>query len=36
MKLEKIPFKNGNEPSISEETLEQLQENIDKAINTHQ
>ena len=35
MKLEKIPFKNGNEPSISEETLEQLQENIDKAINTH-
>ena len=34
MKLERIPFKNLQEPSISEEILEALQDNIDNAINT--
>lgn len=34
MELEKIPFKNLQEPSISEEILEALQDNINKAINT--
>lgn len=34
MKLERIPFKNLQEPSISEEILEAFQDNIDNAINT--
>ena len=34
MKLEKIDFKNLQEPGLSEEILEALQDNIDKAINT--
>lgn len=34
MELERIPFKNLQEPSISEEILEALQDNINKAINT--
>ena len=34
MKLERIPFKNLQEPAISEEILEALQDNIDNAINT--
>ena len=34
MKLEKIDFRNLQEPGLSEEILKTLQDNIDKAINT--